>query len=141
MADGQQKIESSALEILSDLGKFTATSFWEDGPADYLAERAESTGLEVMIDSWGNVLTTKRGSDPDAPGIAFVAHMDHPGYEVIAQDGENIVLKPLGGPQSDRIRGRRARVDEGQTADVVARIDGPGVVIEDLVQGSALAVE
>lgn len=97
MTTGQQTIESSAIEILSDLGKFTATSFWEDGPADYLADRAELSGLEVTIDPWGNVLTTKKGSDPGAPGIAFVAHMDHPGYEVIAQDGVNITLKVLGG--------------------------------------------
>ncbi|MCI0803550.1 MAG: M20/M25/M40 family metallo-hydrolase [Chloroflexi bacterium] len=96
MNTGQQNIESSAIEILSDLGRFTATSFWEDGPADYLAERAESAGLEVTIDPWGNVLATKTGSDPDAPGIAFVAHMDHPGYEVVARTGENITLKTLG---------------------------------------------
>ncbi|MCH8230464.1 MAG: M28 family peptidase [Chloroflexi bacterium] len=97
MTTGQQTIESSAIEILSDLGKFTATSFWEDGPADYLADRAELSGLEVTIDPWGNVLARKRGSDPDAPGIAFVAHMDHPGYEVVGQDGVNITLKVLGG--------------------------------------------
>jgi len=96
MNTGQQTIESSAIEILSDLGKFTATSFWEDGPADYLADRAELSGLEVTIDSWGNVLATKSGSDHNAPGIAFVAHMDHPGYEVVRQDGEHITLKTLG---------------------------------------------
>lgn len=89
-------IESSAMEILSDLGQFTATSYWEDGPAGYLADRARSAGLEVSIDEWGNVLATKKGSDPGAPGIAFVAHMDHPGYEVVSQDGQHITLKTLG---------------------------------------------
>ena len=53
MNTGQQNIESSAIEILSDLGRFTATSFWEDGPADYLAERAESAGREGRSDTWG----------------------------------------------------------------------------------------
>jgi len=94
---GLQNIEPGALEILSDLGKFTATSFWEDGPAGYLADRAESAGLEVSIDEWGNVLATKKGVEPGVPGIAFVAHMDHPGYEVIERDGDCITLKPLGG--------------------------------------------
>jgi endoglucanase len=91
------KIESSAIEILSDLARLPATSFWEDGPADYLADRARSAGLAVSIDEWGNVLATKTGTKPDAPGIAFVAHTDHPGYEVVAQDGVDLTLKTLGG--------------------------------------------
>jgi putative aminopeptidase FrvX len=96
MANGLQNIETTAIEILSDLGRFTATSFWEDGPAGYLAERAKTAGLDVLIDEWGNVLATKAGSDSSAPGIAFVAHMDHPGYEVIAQNGSDITLETLG---------------------------------------------
>lgn len=92
-----KSIESNALEILSDLGKFTATSYWEDGTAGYLADRAKASGLDVSIDDWGNVLATKPGSDPTAPGIAFVAHTDHPGYEVVEQDGEKLTLKALGG--------------------------------------------
>ncbi|MBT3994294.1 MAG: M20/M25/M40 family metallo-hydrolase [Chloroflexi bacterium] len=91
------QIESAAIEILSDLGEFTATSYWEDEPADYLAEHARKGGLEVSIDEWGNVLATKLGNDPAAPGIAFVAHTDHPGYEVVAQEGSKLTLKTLGG--------------------------------------------
>ncbi|MDA1279921.1 MAG: hypothetical protein O3B95_07755 [Chloroflexi bacterium] len=97
MTTDLNRIELSAMEILSDLGKFTATSFWEDGPAGYLSKRAESAGLQVTADPWGNVLATKKGTDPQAPGIAFVAHMDHPGYEVVARVGENITLNALGG--------------------------------------------
>ena len=97
MSSGPQNTEPPALEILSDLARFAATSFWEDGPAGYLAERAESAGLDVSIDPWGNVLATKKGSDSRASGIAFIAHTDHPGYEVVAQDGKNITLAVLGG--------------------------------------------
>ena len=71
------QIESAAIEILSDLGEFTATSYWEDGPADYLAEHARRGGLEVSIDEWGNVLATKHGNDLAAPGIAFVAPVSY----------------------------------------------------------------
>ena len=90
-------LESSALEILSELGKLPATSYWEDGPARYLAVRAREAGFEVSLDEWGNVLATKPGSNPDSPGIAFVAHTDHPGYEVVAQDGSEITLETRGG--------------------------------------------
>jgi len=91
------QIESAAIEILSAIGEFAATSYWEDGPADYLAERARNGGLEVSIDEWGNVLATKPGIDRSMPGIAFVAHTDHPGYEVIVQNGSKLTLKTLGG--------------------------------------------
>ena len=90
-------IKIAGIEILSDLGKFPATSYWEDGPSGYLINRAKRVGLEVSVDQWGNVLAVKPGSDPNAEGIAFVAHMDHPGYEVVAQQGDQLVLKTLGG--------------------------------------------
>lgn len=85
------------MEILAELGKLPATSYWEDGPARYLAVRARDAGLDVSLDEWGNVVATKAGADPDAPGIAFVAHTDHPGYEVVEQDGAKLTLKTMGG--------------------------------------------
>lgn len=91
------RIESAAFEILSELSEFTATSYWEDGPADYLYNRASKSGLRVSVDEWGNVLATKDGDDPTLPGIVFVAHTDHPGYEVVAQNGSKLTLKTLGG--------------------------------------------
>ena len=90
-------IERTSFEILSDLGKFPVTSYWEDGPAAYLRDRAIRAGLEVSMDHWGNVLVKKPGTNQMSPGIAFVAHMDHPGYEVVAQRGDQLVLKTLGG--------------------------------------------
>ncbi|MDP7485417.1 MAG: hypothetical protein QF476_05090, partial [Dehalococcoidia bacterium] len=90
-------IESAAIEILSNLGGLPATSFWEDGPARYLVVRAKEAGLVVTIDEWGNVLATKAGTNPKAPGIAFVAHTDHPGYEVVTQEGQEITLNTRGG--------------------------------------------
>ena len=97
MANGLQNIETTVIEILSDLGRYTATSFWEDGPAGYLAERAKTAGLDVLIDEWGNVLATKVGSDSSAPGIAFVAHMDHPGFEVVEIHGKDTIAIVRGG--------------------------------------------
>ena len=90
-------IQCTSFEILSDLAKFPVTSYWEDAPAAYLRDRAKRAGLEVSMDVWGNVLVKKPGTDDRSPGIAFVAHMDHPGYEVVAQRGDQLVLKTLGG--------------------------------------------
>jgi len=126
MNSGIDPIESSAMEILSDLGKFTATSYWEDDPADYLADRARKAGLEVSIDEWGNVLATKRGTDPAAPGIAFVAHTDHPGYEVVAKDGDQLTLKTLGG----------VGIGAGREGTSILVIDKNGDRIKATVTGS-----
>ena len=90
-------IKSTSFEILSDLAKFPVTSYWEAGPAAYVRDRASSVGLEVSVDQWGNVLVEKPGTDRMSSGIAFVAHMDHPGYEVVAQRDDQLVLKTLGG--------------------------------------------
>ena len=90
-------IKSTSFEILSDLAKFPVTSYWEAGPAAYVRDRAMSVGLEVSVDQWGNVLVEKPGTDRMSSGIAFVAHMDHPGYEVVAQRDDQLVLKTLGG--------------------------------------------
>ena len=90
-------LKRNAIEILSELAGFKATSYWEDGPVGYLADRAAASGLEVEIDEWGNALVTRHGTDGAKPGIGFVAHTDHPGYEVVEQEGENITLHALGG--------------------------------------------
>jgi putative aminopeptidase FrvX len=130
MIPGSDPIESSAIKILSELGKLPATSYWEDGPARHLAVHAREAGLDVSIDDWGNVLATKSGTNPDAPGIAFVAHTDHPGYEVVAQDGAQITLKTLGGVGL-------AAGKEGTSIEVIGR---NGRRIKATVTGSEPAV-
>jgi putative aminopeptidase FrvX len=97
MNSDSELLQSSAIQILAELGKLPATSYWEDGPTKYLAVRAKEAGLDVSLDQWGNVLATKSGNNPEAPGIAFVAHTDHPGYEVVSQDGTKLTLKTMGG--------------------------------------------
>ena len=92
-----EKLESASIEILAKLGSFSATSYWEDDVAEYLAKRADEAGLKMSVDQFGNVLVTKPGSDSSAAGIAFVAHTDHPGYEIVEQDGRKLTLKALGG--------------------------------------------
>jgi endoglucanase len=62
-----------------------------------VAQQCEAAGLDVQTDLWGNVLASRPGSEPGAPGIAFVAHLDHPGFEAIAQDGDHVIARMLGG--------------------------------------------
>ena len=58
MNSDSELLQSSAIQILAELGKLPATSYWEDGPTKYLAVRAKEAGLDVSLDQWGNVLAT-----------------------------------------------------------------------------------
>ncbi len=91
------ELREIALTTLSQLGRLPATSYYEDAAAAFLTSRCESLGLDVQTDVWGNVLVSRPGSEPGAPGLAFVAHMDHPGFEAVAQEGDRVTARVLGG--------------------------------------------
>lgn len=99
---GQQKMNNAelreiALTTLSQLGRLPATSYHESAAAAFLSARCQSLGVDVQEDIWGNVLASRPGSEPGAPGLAFVAHMDHPGFEAVAQEGDHVIARVLGG--------------------------------------------
>ena len=77
-----------ALDFLSRLGSNPATAFRENGVADTVKAILSEIGLSYEQDSFGNIIAKVSGTDPTANPLAIVAHMDHPGYEVVGQDGE-----------------------------------------------------
>ena len=86
-----------ALEILSDLGQRPAAPFHEGPPANYIMSRLAKIGLTPFRDDFGNVIAHYANSDADDPPIAFVAHMDHPGFEIDAVDERGPIGVALGG--------------------------------------------
>ena len=112
--------KEQALQILSRLGSSPATSFSEDGVADVVKAVLGEMEVRFKEDAFGNIVATlpsqsgafRSGStseSPSNPPIAFVAHMDHPGFEIIAAEvtsgitpgatsgGDFLVGKALGG--------------------------------------------
>ena len=93
--------EVRALEILESLGNRPAVPFHEGGPASYLIEQARSLSVDVRVDQFGNVIAHYQGADSDSEGdqppVAYVAHMDHPGYEIIEVGERGTVARALGG--------------------------------------------
>ncbi len=88
------------LKVLEELGQHPAISFMEDVVAAAVTQIAAAMGVPVHADPYGNLITTymgPRSDDADMPTIAFVAHMDHPGFEVIDEDGDSYVARALGG--------------------------------------------
>ena len=96
-------IREQALDILARLGAQPATSFLEEGVSRVVRETLDEAQVPHRTDSYGNIIAHLPGkaADDSVPPIAFMAHMDHPGFEAIAVDGDFLVGAAMGGvPQS-----------------------------------------
>ena len=143
-----------ALDILSELGSRPAAPFHEDGPADYITKTLVQIGLSPRRDDFGNVIAHYRTPGADDPPIAFVAHMDHPGFEIVENSDDGLIAVPLGGvpessltrsadvliilPDGSRVPARTAPHEEGDgrkvriLTDLDIKIDLPAPVVFDL---------
>ena len=92
-----------ALDILARLGAQPATSFIEGGVAQVVRDVLDEAGVPHTTDAYGNIIACLKGASTggSVPPIAFMAHMDHPGFEAVAVDGDFLVGAAMGGvPQS-----------------------------------------
>ena len=86
-----------ALEILRELGERPAAPFHESAPAVYILETLKTIGLNPDTDDFGNVIAHYRNSQADNPPLALVAHMDHPGFEIVEASERGLLAVALGG--------------------------------------------
>ena len=88
-----------ALDFLARLGANPAVAFHEADVAAAVREILDETGVGYSVDEFGNILAQLPGSNPDVPPLAVVAHMDHPGFELVERHGEGgeFVAHALGG--------------------------------------------
>ena len=89
--------DQRALDHLKELGSRPATPFFEDGPTRYIVERLDDMGVPAERDRFGNIVAHHSNGDGVDPPIAFVAHMDHPGFELTEVDGDHGVARAMGG--------------------------------------------
>jgi putative aminopeptidase FrvX len=95
------------LDILARLGAQPATSFYEENVAFTVKAILTGLGVDFQPDDYGNIIARiprrpplappSQGGEERVPPIAFVAHMDHPGFEAVASEGDFLVGKALGG--------------------------------------------
>ena len=123
-----------ALDFLARLGAQPAVAYHESGVASVVREILDGTGVEYSIDPPGNILARLPGSSSDVPPLAIVAHMDHPGFELVERHGDTgeFVADALGGiPASSfaagvPFAGRTARRRTGGCRDDRAARGGIG---------------
>ena len=89
--------DQRALNILRDLGALPAVPFFEDGPAAYVMELLEGLTVKVERDDYGNIVAHYDRAGDARPPVAFVAHMDHPGFEIVSRSGGAYAAEALGG--------------------------------------------
>lgn len=86
------------LELLRGLGSCPATPFFEGLPSRYIAEALRRAGVDYQLDEFGNVVAhVPAAAESSGPPVAFVAHMDHPGFEVVEIDRTGAVARAMGG--------------------------------------------
>ena len=100
-----------ALDFLSRLGAQAAVAFHEGGVAATIKAILGELGLGFRVDDFGNIIVQIRGRLPGSVPMAWVAHMDHPGFEAVAVEGDYLVGTALGGiPAASFTAGVRLQV-------------------------------
>lgn len=95
--------DQDSLHILEQLSKSPAVPFHEDLVQYSILEFLESmSGVDVTVDRFGNVIAHYQNlssSESTCPPLVFVAHMDHPGFEIInaGSTPQSFIAKALGG--------------------------------------------
>ncbi len=92
-----------ALEILEILSKSPSVAFYEVLVAKSIKNILNDSKIVFIEDEFGNIIVELKGSNPEIPPIAFVAHMDHPGFEIESISGEKVMAAPLGGVPNSAI--------------------------------------
>ena len=86
------------IRALSEISAYPTAAFYEARVARYILGELQRLGLPVERDSYGNIIATYAGPGaPDSGGMALVAHMDHPAFELLEVTGKRARARLLGG--------------------------------------------
>ena len=112
-----------AIELLSHLDECAATSFHEQQVVRYVVDFLEKIGLEFQLDKYGNVIVHYM-TDSERQPVGYVAHMDHPGFEISGFDDQGIVsARALGGvPTASFEGGIAVKIIMGNNEEVIGNL-------------------
>jgi endoglucanase len=99
--EARDQLKALSLDLLPDLGACPAVAFHESLVLSRIEARLRDMGLPSSRDRYGNLLVRLSGDGKGQPPVAFVAHTDHPGFEVVEVLGDGVTARALGGvPQA-----------------------------------------
>ncbi len=115
--------KSELLRLLERLLSLPTAPFHERFVSAFLCAELRTAGLDFTVDEYGNVIAGLAGSGGE-PSLACVAHMDHPGFEIIdASNGDAAAANAewFGGVAAKYFIGARVVVYHQDTGAVSAR--------------------
>lgn len=125
------------IDILETLCRIPTLSYYERGIADAIWQICERFDLHVTSDRWGNLFASCHGVPPSEARVAFVAHMDHPGFELVERnaDGTYRAISHGGVPRVAFVPGMQIGVPLGIDDGVM----GVVTAAEDIVERGRFA--
>ena len=89
-------MKSEELSTFLKISEIPTTSFYEYKISNFIQHEIKKIGLDFDIDDWGNIEVFLKGNYNEE--VVFLAHMDHPGFEIIEKVNESTYRAvPLGG--------------------------------------------
>ena len=125
------------IDILETLCRIPTLSYYERGIAEAIWQMCERFDLHVTSDRWGNLFASCHGVPPSEARVAFVAHMDHPGFELVERnaDGTYRAISHGGVPRVAFVPGMHLGVPLGIDDGVM----GVVTAAEDIVERGRFA--
>jgi len=105
--------KTDARRLLEPLMRCPTAPYHEDAVADYIAATVAGFGLDTTTDSYGNLIVRRPSTGRTTTRLAFMAHMDHPGFEVTAVGPDGVVAAWHGGVQPEYFTNARVRFHAG----------------------------
>lgn len=108
------------LTLLEKLCNASGVSGDEGEVRKIILEEVRPYADEIKVDALGNVLVTKKSSNPDALRVMVDAHMDEVGFMLVAEDGEGIYrFETVGGLDARQLVGKAVLVGKDKTPGVI----------------------
>lgn len=93
-----ERLQDRCITILREISRYLTAPYHEFYVSRYITSELDRLQLPHAQDEYGNIIATyDRSSSDDRPGMALVAHMDHPGFEIVGSDGPMLLGRLLGG--------------------------------------------
>jgi len=108
---------------LEDTLRQPTAPFREEAVAAFVRRFAEANGLKTRADAAGNLHVTVRRSRR-RPDWIFTAHMDHPGFVIVAARGRRARAEFRGNVEPPRFAGKRIviRTQQGPVRAAIGRV-------------------
>jgi len=97
--------QAAAQTLLEPLLRTPTAPYCEDAVAELIIRTLDDLGIEHRTDGFGNIVARRPGEDPDGPLIGFMAHMDHPGFQVTEMQNNGVEAAWYGGVSPDYFAG------------------------------------